>query len=148
MSSQTPSARMPVPQSGGFVVVNTVQKMIDHLDSPLQTAYGIIMVLLIVYSSIIPVSIISYVDSTIGRMIGLGIVYFTMTRISWVYGLLAALSFLVLIRSSVTRSYEGFNGGSVTEKPRIGKRWFVEKVLGEDPLMIATQKVITHPVQD
>jgi hypothetical protein len=139
---------MPVVQSGGFAVVNMVQRMMDQFDSPLQTTYGIVMILLIVYSSVIPASVISYADSTLGRIIGLGVIYATTTRLSWIYGLLASLAFLVLLRSSVTRAQEGFYGGPVTEKPRIGKRWFVEKVLGEDPLMIATEKVVTQPVQD
>ena len=44
---------------------------------------------------------------------------------------------------------EGFDGGgTVSEKRRIGKRWFVEKVLGENPIKIATDKVQTTAVQD
>ena len=44
---------------------------------------------------------------------------------------------------------EGFHSSSgVVEKERIGKRWFVERVLGEHPISIATEKVTTLPVQD
>jgi len=44
---------------------------------------------------------------------------------------------------------EGFQGLSgIVEKERIGKRWFVERVLGEHPISISTEKVTTLPVQD
>jgi len=47
------------------------------------------------------------------------------------------------------REHEGFDGSSgVVEKERIGKRWFVERVLGEHPVAISTEKVTTLPVQD
>ena len=39
---------------------------------------------------------------------------------------------------------EGFDGGgSVSQKKIVGDRWFVEKVLGEDPTSIATDRVTT-----
>lgn len=134
------------PQTGGFVAVSLVQKMMDQLDSPFRIVYGAILALIIVYSSLLPESIVSFVDSPIGRMLSLGVVYLTATRISWTYGLLAALCVLIILRSSIQSDQEGFFGGST--KPRIGKRWFVEKVLGEQPQMISTEKVITYPVQD
>lgn len=137
----------PSQQSGGFVAVSFVQKMMDQLDSPFRIFYGAVLTLIIVYSSLLPESIVSFVDSLIGRMLSLGLVYFTATRISWIYGLLAALTVLVILRSSALQYQEGFHG-TVTEKPRIGRRWFVEKVLGEQPEKISTEKVITYPVQD
>lgn len=137
----------PSQQSGGFAAVSFVQKMMDQLDSPFRIFYGAVLTLIIVYSSLLPESIVSFVDSLIGRMLSLGLVYFTTTRVSWIYGLLSALTVLVILRSSALHYQEGFHG-TVMEKPRIGRRWFVEKVLGEQPEKIATQKVITYPVQD
>lgn len=135
------------PQTGGFAAIHLVQKIGDQLDSPFRILYGAILTLLIVYSSLLPTSIVSFVDSPLGRMLGLGVVYFTASRISWTYGLLVALTMLVILRSSSQVYQEGFNG-TITEKPRIGKRWFVEKVLGEQPERISTEKVVTYPVQD
>jgi len=142
--------RNQLPQTGGFAAVSLFQKMIDQLDSPFRIFYGAILTLLIVYSSLLPDQIVSFVDSPIGRMVSLGVVYFTISRISWTYGLLATLTFLVILRSSAQSYQEGFYGGSATttDTPRIGKRWFVEKVLGEQPERISTEKVITYPVQD
>lgn len=141
--------RVNQPQTGGVAAVTFVQKMMDQMDSPFRILYGAIMTLVIVYSSLLPESMVSFVDSPIGRMLCLGFVYVITTRVSWVYGLLTVLAVLVVLRSSAQSYQEGFYGGSaVTEKPRIGKRWFVEKVLGENPQVIATEKVVTHPVQD
>jgi hypothetical protein len=40
-----------------------------------------------------------------------------------------------------------FNGGgSITEKKTIGNRWFVEKVLGEWPVTIETDRVATDAI--
>lgn len=147
MSNQRVNHPPPPQQSGGFVAVSFIQKMIDQLDSPFRMLYGAILTLIIVYSSLLPESIVSFVDSLIGRMLSLGLVYFTTTRVSWIYGLLAALSILTILRSSTLHYQEGFHG-TITEKPRIGKRWFVEKVLGEHPQKISTEKVVTYPVQD
>jgi hypothetical protein len=142
--------RITEQQTGGaFAVVTTLQKIIDQMDSPFRVLYGVMMTLVIVYSSILPSSVSSFVDSILGRMLCIGGIYLATTKMSWTYGVVTALAFLVVLRSTTMSYAEGFYGGSVvTEKPRIGKRWFVEKVLGEDPQLITTEKVITHPVQD
>lgn len=142
---------MPIKQSGGgaFTVIRMFQSIMDQFDSPVRILYGVIATLLIVYASLLPSEVVSFVDSMVGRILSLGGIYLIATKVSWVYGLLTALVFLVILRSSAIQYAEGFYGGSaVTEKPRIGKRWFVEKVLGEDPQMITTEKVVTLPVQD
>jgi hypothetical protein len=142
--------RVTGQQTGGaFVAITTLQKIADQFDSPFRILYGVIATLVIVYSSLLPSSVSSFIDSIVGRMLCMGGIYLATTKMSWTYGLLTALAFLVVLRSTSTSYAEGFYGGSaVTEKARIGKRWFVEKVLGEDPQVIATEKVVTHPVQD
>ena len=55
----------------------------------------------------------------------------------------------IVIGSSDTSSLEAFDGGgSVSEKKIVGKRWFVEKVLGEHPKKIATDRVTTSAIED
>jgi hypothetical protein len=67
----------------------------------------------------------------------------------WVYGILTALAFLLIINGApsnfVAGTFDG--GGTVTEKKIIGKKWFVEKVLGENPKKIATDKVTTTAIE-
>jgi hypothetical protein len=48
---------------------------------------------------------------------------------------------------NATTLSEGFDGGgSVTEKKIIGKKWFVERILGENPTKIATDRVTTNAI--
>jgi hypothetical protein len=60
------------------------------------------------------------------------------------------MAFLLLLfgapRSSMKEGFDG--GGSVSEKKVVGKRWFVEKVLGERTSKIATDRVTTNAITD
>lgn len=127
------------------------------LESPLRLAYGVLLALLIVYSAALPDSIRLFADTLLGRLFGILWIYVTVEGLGWLFGLFTALAFLMLLylspHSSVWNPFsssEGFHGGGggVVEKERIGKRWFVERVLGEDPAAISTEKVTTLPVQD
>lgn len=122
------------------------------MDSPFHLVYGGIVILLIVYSAQVPLYLRAFMDSLLGRVLGMFWIYLAVEGLGWVYGLLTALAFLSLLYqspSSPMNPVEGFDGGgTVTEKKRVGKRWFVERVLGEHPAKIATDKVSTLPVQD
>lgn len=139
-------------QMGGMVF--SFQEVLSKLDSPAKLIYGFILLLLIVYSPIVPLDYRLFMDSLLGRVFGIAIVYGVIESLGWVYGLLTALVFLTMLRgisktNPLVVAEEGFDGGgTVSEKRRIGKRWFVEKVLGENPIKIATDKVQTTAVQD
>jgi hypothetical protein len=68
-----------------------------------------------------------------------------------VYGLLTAITVILLINSTFGQTnteLEGFDGGgTVSEKKIVGRKWFVEQVLGETPKKIATDKVNTTAVE-
>ena len=82
-------------------------------------------------------------------MIGLLVVYGVLETMGWVYGLLTAMAFLLILTTAPRMSMEGFDGGgSVSEKRAMGRRWFVEKVLGEHPSKIATDQVKTNAITD
>ncbi len=130
--------------SSGEKLIQLIQQRISGLDSPLFLLYGVALVFVIVYSSLLPKNIRIFVDSPLGRILSIGWIYLSIETLGWIYGLLTGIAFLMILQSSSSSFLEGFE---VTEKPRIGKRWFVEKVLGEDPVMIATEKVITSPIQ-
>ena len=131
--------------SQGFLV-DSFNYMMSFLDCPSKLLYGVTMILIIVYSSEIPVSYRIFADSILGRVFGIAVVYGTIEMVGWTYGLLTALALLFLIAgASRDNLYEHFDGGgTVSEKRVVGKRWFVEKVLGEKPSKIATDKAITH----
>ena len=121
------------------------------MDSPAKLIYGAALILLIVYSSAIPTEYRTFADSLLGRVFGVAIVYGVIESLGWVYGLLTALAFLLIINgaprfnNSSLEAFEG--GGSVTEKKVIGKKWFVEQVLGENPKKIATDRVVTTAIE-
>jgi len=136
-------------QQGGM---NSLQVLMMNLDSPFKLLYGFILILIIVYSPMIPFEYRDFTDSLLGRIFGVIIIYGVVQSLGWVYGLLTALAFLLIINGAprVERTtLEAFDGGgSVSEKKVIGRRWFVEKVLGENPKKIATDRVTTSAIED
>ena len=138
----------PVQQGGMHQIVSSLQNMVNSMDSPGRFLYGAIMVVIIVYSSLIPSEYRSFADSILGRVFGTANVYGVVEGMGWIYGLLTALAFLLIINGAPSTK-EGFEGGgTVSEKTRIGSDWFVEKVLGEHTRKIATDRVNTQAVQD
>ena len=123
-----------------------------NLDSPFKLLYGFILILIIVYSPLISSEYRIFTDSLLGRIFGVIIIYGVVESLGWVYGLLTALAFILVLNGAprVERTtLEAFDGGgSVSEKKVIGRRWFVEKVLGENPKKIATDRVTTSAIED
>lgn len=118
------------------------ETLIRNIDSPHKLIYGFTLILIIVYSSVIPSEYKLFADSILGRVFGIGIIYGVIQTLGWVYGLLTALAFLLILMGA-PRIKEGFDG-TVTTKETAGRKWFVEKVLGETPSTIATDKVISE----
>jgi hypothetical protein len=137
-------------QPGGMV--GSLQVLLTNLDSPVKLIYGFVLILIIVYSPLIPSEYRIFADSILGKIFGIAIVYGVVESLGWVYGLLTALAFLLILNGASrvdTSALEAFDGGgTVTEKKIVGKRWFVEKVLGEHPKKIATDKVTTSAIED
>lgn len=135
-------------QIGGMV--NSLQVLMTNLDSPTKLLYGLILILIIVYSQLIPTEYKVFADSLLGRVFGVAIIYGVVETLGWVYGLLTALAFLLILNGAprIQSALEGFDGGgTVNEKKIVGRRWFVEKVLGERPKKIATDKVLTTAIE-
>jgi len=131
--------------------VNRMSDMLQHqaMSSPFSLLYGAVMVLLIAYAHVIPMNLRMFADSLLGRLLALAAIYGVIHGLGWVYGLLTAMAFLLILHGAVRSpmsSLEGFDGGT-SEKKVSGRRWFVEKVLGETPAMISTDRVTTQPVQ-
>jgi hypothetical protein len=125
--------------------------MLHHgtMSSPFPLLYGAIMVLLIVYAHVVPMNLRMFADSMLGRLLALAAIYGVIHGLGWVYGLLTAMAFLLILHGAIRNpmsSLEGFDGGT-SEKKVSGRRWFVEKVLGETPAVISTDRVTTQAVQ-
>jgi hypothetical protein len=135
-------------QEGG--VVYSLQTLLANMDSPSKLVYGFVVILLIVYAPTVSMEYRSFADSILGRIFGIGLVYGVIESMGWIYGLLTAMAFLLLLfgapRPSMKEGFDG--GGSVSEKKTIGRRWFVERVLGERTRKIATDRVVTNAITD
>jgi hypothetical protein len=155
-----PQAQPQFIQQGG--VVDSIHMMISRLDSPAMLIYGFLLILIIVYSPVIPTDARVFADSFLGRVFGVAIVYGITETLGWVYGLLTAMAFLLILNGAPRygnpmmegfreKVKEGFTaGGAVTAKNAIthNRRWFVEEVLGECPVAIESDRVTTQAVQD
>jgi hypothetical protein len=138
---------MSAQQGGMHQMIGTFHQYIATMDSPAKLLYGFVLVVMIVYSSLIPSEYRSFADSLLGRVFGIAVVYGVIEGMGWIYGLLTALAFLLVINGAPSIS-EGFDGGgSISEKRIIKPRWFVEFVLGENPYKISTDYVNTIAAQ-
>ena len=113
---------------------------------PIEILFGLILAVLIVYAGQIPLLYRDFMDSMTGRIIGIVAVLSVVQWCGWMYGLLAALAYLVVLHTVPRGGEEGFTSQIVKET--IGRRWYVERVLGERPELIDTEKVTTTVVSD
>ena len=130
-------------------LISSFQVLINNMDSPIKLIYGVFLILIIAYAQLIPVDLRIFADSLLGRIFGIAVIYGVIETLGWVYGLLTALAFLVILNGAPRMNgLEGFDGGgTVSEKKIVGRKWFVEQVLGENPKKIATDKVTTTAVE-
>ena len=141
------SSATNLQMSGGAnAIVGTISKMLNDMDSPAKVLFGVLLVILIAFSEQVPIMYRSLADTLIGRLCGVGAIMLAVRYAGWVYGLLVVLAYLLLLQSSGGGGGEGFENQIVKET--IGKRWYVEKVLGERPQRIDTEVVQTLQVTD
>ncbi len=109
----------------------------------------ICMTLIIVFKEQIPVGVYRQLDSFPGRALILFILVTFVQMYGWILALLAAVAFTLLLGLPHPLT-EGFGSGGETSVQVIPtkKKWFVEKVFGENPIAIEEEKVLTEPVQN
>ena len=130
-------------QQGG---ANPLDILMKNLDSVPNMIYGFVLIIAISFADKVPPSISQFADTALGRVLGIGLIVGVLSFIGWVYGLLTAVAYLLIIHSSKRlSSLEGFGDQEFHEA--IGSRWFVERVLGEKPAAIITDTVNTQAVQ-
>jgi len=159
MAFVPPTARPFVPQLPPQVggVRNTV---LDEIQ--LMSGYFVLigLVLLSVYVSRVPKSTLHLFSKPLFQMLGLGAVVLITSVYGWVHGILAALAFALLVSRSLRRVGEGM-ADYVSIEPNImviedsnsvvfseNHRWFLEKVMGETPVLIREKEVNTSAIQD
>lgn len=111
----------------------------------------IVFTILIVFKGQIPPSIYEQADTFLGRLLAVFVVAFVTVQYDWILGLLAAVAVSLLLGLPKTKPVkEGFGSGGETAVQVVptSKKWFVERVLHENPIAIEEEKVITSPVQN
>ena len=122
--------------------------LFDHLDTIPHMIYGFIVIILIVFVDKVPAHTGRYIDTAIGRILGLAAIGLCLHFVGWTYALLTAVAFLLLVHIS-NRQQQVKDGFQDLETRQIqGNRWFVETVLGECPEVIESENVTTNAVQD
>jgi len=134
-------------QNGG---ANPFESLYNYMDHPFKLIFGFMLIVLITFANQVPVATARFFDSTLGRVVGLVTVIGITSQVGWIYGLLTALAFLLIINNTPLspRKEEGFQTLIDKKVQRPDSRWFVERVLGEHTRSIVTDVVNTGAVQD
>jgi hypothetical protein len=142
---------------GGF------QAQIGDLFSKYEQPVGILTTLclltVIIFVGKIPVEVRKQADSFTGRLFLLGFTILVTVLYGWPLGFLAGvMSALVIGAGGIhptvpnlptkTNLVEGFSPDFNVRLVPTKKKWFVEKVLGENPMLIEDTVVDTSAVQD
>ena len=96
----------------------------------------------------IPIEIRRFLNTMIGSVIGLSFVAGGYYYFNWTTSLMLALFYILIINSSILTISENFEPGIDTRFVMNRKKWYIEQVLGENPLIIEESTVKTQAVQD
>lgn len=147
---------LPLPpgthyMKGGFRA--QVDDLYHKYEQPVMLLVGIAMVLVIVFLEKVPIEIRKQADSFLGRALLIVFTVIVTILYGWPMGILAGLMSALLIGAGgihpITRAVtEGFSSEMNVRIVPDKHKWFVEKVLGENPLLIEDDTVTTSAVQD
>ena len=169
------ASQEPVFMSGGFQA--HVSDIFDKFKGPIEVVMVFFITTLIVFLEKVPIEIRKQADTFLGRALLLTVIMVITILFGWPLGILSTLASALFIGAGgvhpiVKRMTEGFAKGmtegfakGMTEGFAKGmtegfapdmnirmipdkKKWFIEEVLGENPLMIEDQTVRTSAVQD
>jgi len=127
-------------------IKNHLLDLYFKLESPIHIMLYFIFALAVIYVSQIPDKYKYYGNNIILRLIFFGFIITTCKYVSYIHSLLLAL-FVVLYISYTPgmKGSEGFEDLRIVAKKE--GRWWDEKVLGEDPELMETEKVRTEAIQ-
>lgn len=133
---------------GGFRA--QVDDLYHKYEQPFVVLVVLFMVIVIVFMGKIPIEIRKQADSLLGRALLLTFTVLVVTLYGWPMGILAGLMSALLIGAGGVHplTTEGFSSEMNVRIVPGKHKWFVEKVLGENPLLIEDEVVNTSAVQD
>lgn len=136
---------------GGFRV--QVDDLYHKYEQPVMLLTALFMVIVIVFLEKVPIEIRKQADSLLGRFLLLTFTVTVTVMFGWPMGILAGLMSALLIGAGgihpiVKPVQEGFSSEMNVRIVPGKHKWFVEKVMGENPLLIEDDVVSTSAVQD
>lgn len=136
---------------GGFRA--QVDDLYHKYEQPVMLLVGLFMVVVIVFLEKVPIEIRKQTDTFWGRALLLTFTVTVTVLYGWPMGILAGLMSALLIGAGgihpITKPItEGFSSEMSLRIVPDKHKWFVEKVLGENPLLIEDDTVSTSAIQD
>ncbi len=141
-----------VVMKGGFR--EQMGDLFSKYEGPVALLVGTFATLVIVFVGKIPKEIRRQADSLLGRALLLTFTVLTTIVFGWPLGVVVGLMSALLIGAGgvhpvvKTGIQEGFTPDFNVRLVAGKKKWFVEQVLGENPLLIEDSVVDTSAVQD
>lgn len=134
-------------QIGG--VQEQMSDLLSKYGPPTQVILLLVIFLGVIFLPKLPKEVAEHSDAFYGRLFHSGLVYFVTQTYGWTTGIVMALFSALLISAGSNRrlpTKEGFNSDVTLIDSK--HKWFVEKVLGENPLLIEEENVTTQAIQD
>jgi hypothetical protein len=133
-----------------FTLISWLTNIHSVLHSPLKILSVIGLLVLGSFVEIAPRKSIEFLDNTVGRSLFFILPFLISILIDWPTGLLAAtVSLIIFARLQKQDASEGFSdvtegsGNSSTQLISSPHRWFIERMLGESPIAISSDRVTT-----
>jgi hypothetical protein len=136
---------------GGFQA--QVDDLYHKYEQPIVILLGLFIVIVIVFLDKIPKEIRKQADTMLGRALLLTFTVIITSLYGWPLGILTGLMTALVIGAGGVhpvqkKLQEGFSSEMNVRLIPGKHKWFVEKVLGENPLLIEDDTVSTSAVQD
>jgi len=138
------AARPPVPVMKGGAKEHILD-ILKKYAQPITVYVGVLLVIGITYVGKIPDSISYRANTFLGRLILFILTIFIADTYSWLYALLMAIFVVLLIAVSPRTKKEGFQAVKLVSNK---ERWWVERVMNENPAGVEEEEVRTSAVQD
>jgi hypothetical protein len=142
-------AKVPEPQID-FSLESWLYNTRSVLAQPFSLFILVGLLVVGTFAEVAPRSNFAILDNVVGRAVLFGFPFLISYLIDWSTGLLAAVVCLIVYARIEKSDVEGFvvDSGIATKPVTDPKRWFVEQVLGERPVAISDDRVITRAVSD
>lgn len=134
---------------GGFQV--QIEDLFSKYEGPVALLVGTFATLVIVFLNKIPKQVRHQADSLLGRALLVTFTVLVAIVFGWPLGVLTGLMSALLIGAGGVKPVAVMEGFAPDFNVRLvpnKKKWFVEQVLGENPLLIEDSVIDTSAVQD